>query len=50
LAEHYNVLARWTPTVKEIMEDIIEDKLDRRSFPFLEGRVPSPGKKGPAVR
>lgn len=50
LPESVNIFARWTPTVKEIMEDVIEDKLDRRTFPFLDGRIPTLGKKGPAIR
>uniref|UniRef100_A0A1B0D5G7 Uncharacterized protein n=2 Tax=Phlebotomus papatasi TaxID=29031 RepID=A0A1B0D5G7_PHLPP len=34
-------MSRWTPVVKDIMEDCIDDKLDARHFPFLAGRSQS---------
>lgn len=34
-------MSRWTPVLKDIMEDCIEDKLDSRHFPFLAGRAQS---------
>jgi syntaxin-binding protein 1 len=41
--ETFNVFARWTPTVKDLMEEIIDDKLDKSNYPFLPGRAPATG-------
>lgn len=34
-------MSRWTPLLKDIVEDCIEDRLDSRHFPFLAGRAQS---------
>lgn len=31
-------LSRWTPYVKDLMEDILDEKLDQRQYPFLSNR------------
>lgn len=39
ITEHTYQTSRWTPVVKDIIEDLIDNKLEERHFPFLGGRA-----------
>ena len=40
-------LWRWTPYVKDLMEDVTEEKLDQRLFPYLLNKPSSGGAGAP---
>ncbi len=50
ITEQTYQMSRWTPILKDIIEDSIEDKLDQRHFPFLAGRPAAPVTKNAPPR
>ena len=48
ITENTYQMSRWTPMVKDVVEDLIESKLEEKHFPFLGGRNAGMGQAAPS--
>ena len=50
VTEHTYQMSRWTPQVKDIIEDAIDGKLDTNHFPFLSDKRQGASKSSAPTR